>query len=251
MTNHREFVITRSLPSSTRGGREAVAPVSPCGAANDSCGPRRLSCFRVYYGEVGKSNVFRGTIRTVWPNYPNFTAPTAVIWRTVTEPLSTGWPWTRASPARTADRTEAGRDVPFAGPKARAPYLEAGLQSQILLALAFLRRRYDARELLLLRRRVWSIRWKLGCEIRLPLIERAAAVFRLCGDWKQGIARVRCPDCTYDFFVPFSCKSFHLCPSCAQKRTLLLGEYLSEDLLLQLPHRQFVFSIPKCLRVCI
>ena len=73
-------------------------------------------------------------------------------------------------------------------------------------------------------------------KFRLPLIERAAAAFYLCGDWKQGIARVRCADCAYDFFVPFSCKSFFLCPSCSQKRTLLMGEYLSEDLLLQLPH---------------
>jgi len=84
---------------------------------------------------------------------------------------------------------------------------------------------------------------------RLPIIQRAAEAFRLCGDWQKGIARIRCGDCGYDFFCPFSCKSFFLCPSCGQKRTLLLGEYLSDDLLLQLPHRQFVFTIPKCLRV--
>jgi hypothetical protein len=65
---------------------------------------------------------------------------------------------------------------------------------------------------------------------RLPLITRAASAFSLCGDWSQGIARIRCP-------------------SCAQKRTLLVGEYLSEDLLLTLPHRQFVWTIPKVLRV--
>jgi predicted RNA-binding Zn-ribbon protein involved in translation (DUF1610 family) len=86
-------------------------------------------------------------------------------------------------------------------------------------------------------------------KFRLPVIQRAAEAFNLCGDWQEGIARIRCGDCGYDFFVPFSCKSFFLCPSCGQKRTLLLGEYLSEDLLLQLPHRQFVWTIPKCLRV--
>jgi hypothetical protein len=86
---------------------------------------------------------------------------------------------------------------------------------------------------------------------RLPLIQRAVQAFRLCGDWKQGIARIHCADCGYDFFVPFSCKSFFLCPSCSQKRTLLLGEYLSKDLLLTLPHRQFVWTIPKALRVCL
>jgi DNA-directed RNA polymerase subunit RPC12/RpoP len=77
----------------------------------------------------------------------------------------------------------------------------------------------------------------------------AASAFRLCGEWSQGIARIRCPKCGFDRFRPFSCKSYLLCPSCAQKRTLLLGEYLSEDLLLRLPHRQFVWTIPKVLRV--
>jgi hypothetical protein len=92
---------------------------------------------------------------------------------------------------------------------------------------------------------------------RLPLIARAASAFsplggalrRLCCDWSQGIARIRCPECCFDRFRPFSCKSCLLCPSCAQKRTLLVGEYLSENLPLTLPHRQFVWTIPKALRV--
>lgn len=83
---------------------------------------------------------------------------------------------------------------------------------------------------------------------RLPLIARAAAAFDACGHWENGIARIRCTDCGYDYFRPFSCKSFFLCPSCGQKRTLLLGEYLADDLLLRLPHRQFVWTIPKALR---
>ncbi|MEI6389404.1 MAG: transposase zinc-binding domain-containing protein, partial [Spirochaetota bacterium] len=36
------------------------------------------------------------------------------------------------------------------------------------------------------------------------------------GDWENGIARIRCSDCGYDYFRPFSCKSFFLCPSCGQ-----------------------------------
>jgi hypothetical protein len=31
---------------------------------------------------------------------------------------------------------------------------------------------------------------------------------------------------------------FDLCPSCSQKRTLLFGEHMNEQLLLLLPHRQ-------------
>jgi len=72
--------------------------------------------------------------------------------------------------------------------------------------------------------------------------------FACCADWTKGVARIRCEDCGHSYFRPFSCKVFHLCPSCDQKRTLLYAEYLSEDLLLNLPHRQFVFTIPKILR---
>ena len=65
------------------------------------------------------------------------------------------------------------------------------------------------------------------------------------------MARIRCtnPRCRAEYFRPFSCSVFHLCPSCSQKRTLLLGEYINERLLLRLPHRQFVFTLPKVLRV--
>ena len=45
------------------------------------------------------------------------------------------------------------------------------------------------------------------------------------------------------------CRGFHLCPSCSQKRSLLFAEYLDEQLLLTLPHRPFVFTLPKALRV--
>nr|ADM26830.1 ISCR20 transposase [Escherichia coli] len=72
--------------------------------------------------------------------------------------------------------------------------------------------------------------------------------FTDCADWSKGVARIRCEDCGHSYFRPFSCKVFHLCPSCDQKRTLLYAEYLAEDLLLDLPHRQFVFTIPKILR---
>jgi len=86
---------------------------------------------------------------------------------------------------------------------------------------------------------------------RLKRISRVVERFETCGDYTKGIARIQCsnPECRFEYFRPFSCKGFYLCPSCSQKRTLLFAEYLDEQLLLQLPHRQFVFSIPKALRV--
>ena len=56
------------------------------------------------------------------------------------------------------------------------------------------------------------------------------------------------PECKEEFFRPFSCKGFHLCPSCSQKRTLLFAEYMANDLLLRLPHRLVTLTLPKMLR---
>ena len=79
---------------------------------------------------------------------------------------------------------------------------------------------------------------------RLERISKAVERFVACGDYSRGVARIRCtnPRCGAEYFRPFSCSVFHLCPSCSQKRTLLLGEYINERLLLRLPHRQFVFK---------
>jgi len=91
---------------------------------------------------------------------------------------------------------------------------------------------------------------RLG-KFRLQRITKAVERFLGCGDYSRGVARIQCtnPDCRAEYFRPFSCSVFHLCPSCSQKRTLLLGEYMNEQLLLRLPHRQLVWTLPKVLRV--
>ena len=88
-------------------------------------------------------------------------------------------------------------------------------------------------------------------KFRLQRISHVVDKFESCGDYTNGIARIQCsnPECRLEYFRPFSWKGFYLCPSCSQKRTLLFAESLDEQLLLPLPHRQFVFSIPKALRV--
>jgi hypothetical protein len=82
-------------------------------------------------------------------------------------------------------------------------------------------------------------------------IAKAMERFLVCGDYSRGIPRIKCtnPESKNEPFRPFSCKVFHLCPSCSPKRTLLFGEYTNERLLLRLPHRQIVFTFPKVLRV--
>ena len=69
-----------------------------------------------------------------------------------------------------------------------------------------------------------------------------------CGDLHNGFARVKCKDCGHEYLLAFSCKRRHFCPSCHQKRVVEFGEWLCTDVLKKVPHRHFIFSIPKMLR---
>ena len=70
-----------------------------------------------------------------------------------------------------------------------------------------------------------------------------------CGDLRCGFARVRCDHCGHEYLLAFSCKGRHFCPSCHQKRVVEYGEWLLTDVLKKVPHRHWVFGIPKRLRI--
>ena len=66
---------------------------------------------------------------------------------------------------------------------------------------------------------------------------------------KHGFARVRCPRCREEFLVPYSCRGRCFCPSCHEKRALEKAGWVAEHVCAEVPHRQFVFTIPKRLRI--
>jgi len=82
-----------------------------------------------------------------------------------------------------------------------------------------------------------------------PKIAWGPEKFLECGDLQQGFARVRCRDCGHKFFVAFSCRGRCFCPSCHQKRALQTALWVSQEVCAAVPHRQFVFTIPKRLRI--
>jgi hypothetical protein len=47
----------------------------------------------------------------------------------------------------------------------------------------------------------------------------------------------------------FSCRTRGFCPSCHAKRLEEWDEWMREELLLDVSHRQVVFTIPKMLRI--
>jgi hypothetical protein len=82
-----------------------------------------------------------------------------------------------------------------------------------------------------------------------PAIDGAVEKFLECGDVHQGFARVRCPECAYEFFVAFSCRGRCFCPSCHGKRALEKAGWVAEHICAEVAHRQFVFTMPKRLRI--
>jgi hypothetical protein len=77
---------------------------------------------------------------------------------------------------------------------------------------------------------------------------RAVERFLDCGVLESGFARVRCERCHAEFLVAFSCKVRILCPSCHAKRLEIWSDWLHHELLYAVPHRQYVFTVPKRLR---
>jgi hypothetical protein len=82
-----------------------------------------------------------------------------------------------------------------------------------------------------------------------PIVKDVVERYLDCGNPRCGFARIRCPRCRAEYLLMFSCKTRGFCPSCHAKRLEEWGEWMRETLLLDVPHRQVVFVIPKMLRV--
>jgi len=82
-----------------------------------------------------------------------------------------------------------------------------------------------------------------------PIIQEVVDRYLDCGNPMCGFARIRCPNCGEEHLLMFSCKTRGFCPSCHAKRREEWGEWMREELLLDVPHRQVVFTVPKMLRL--
>ena len=85
---------------------------------------------------------------------------------------------------------------------------------------------------------------RLRRAVETQVIER----FIECGDPHHGFARIYCDACGHDYLLAYSCKTRYFCPSCHQKRVLLYCDWVEANVLAPVPHRQYVFTVPKLLR---
>ena len=87
---------------------------------------------------------------------------------------------------------------------------------------------------------------------KLPALhpEAAAAIvaFLACGDLHAGFTRLHCPDCGHEFLLAFTCKQRGLCTSCHQRRTLIEGAVIADEICAPVPHRHIVLTLPRLIR---
>ncbi len=80
------------------------------------------------------------------------------------------------------------------------------------------------------------------------MVEKTVERFLDCGIFRHGFARIRCPDSRREYLLAFSCKTRYFCPSCQAKRVAAFVEWVTEEILEPIDHRQLVWTIPKVLR---
>ena len=81
-----------------------------------------------------------------------------------------------------------------------------------------------------------------------PVVEKTVDRFLECGIFRHGFARLKCGRCSHQALLAFSCKTRYLCPSCQAKRVAAFVEWVTEEVLEAVNHRQYVWTIPRVLR---
>ena len=90
---------------------------------------------------------------------------------------------------------------------------------------------------------------KENAGIVLPFhLEREFKKYLTCGIPAYGMARFHCSCCQKDKIVAYSCKGRTICPSCTGRRTADTAKHLIEEVIPEVPVRQWVLSMPYAYR---
>ncbi len=80
-------------------------------------------------------------------------------------------------------------------------------------------------------------------------VERELRAFLSCGVLARGFCRLHCDACGKDELVAFSCKRRGFCPSCCGRRMADTAAFLIDEVLPDVPVRQWVLSLPHRVRL--
>ena len=79
-------------------------------------------------------------------------------------------------------------------------------------------------------------------------VDTAVARYLDCGVAEGGFARLKCEACGSERLLTLSCKQRGICPSCDAKRAAAFAALLKDELLENVGHCLWTFTIPKMLR---
>ena len=79
-------------------------------------------------------------------------------------------------------------------------------------------------------------------------VHREFRNFIKCGVLAHGFACARCSACHHEFLIGFSCKCRGICPSCTTRDMAEIAARIRENVIGQIPIRQWVISFPKRIR---
>ena len=82
-------------------------------------------------------------------------------------------------------------------------------------------------------------------------VKRELRAYLSCGILSHGFARVYCKDCRRDLVVPLSCKTRGFCPSCGGRRMADTAAFLVDEVIPDVPMRQWVLTFPREVRYLI
>jgi len=95
---------------------------------------------------------------------------------------------------------------------------------------------------------VWEERFERKYGFWRGFIDTVVARYLDCGTVEAGFARLRCEACGAEKLLTLSCKQRGICPSCDAKRAAAFAAFLKDELLENVCHSLWTFTIPKMLR---
>jgi hypothetical protein len=95
---------------------------------------------------------------------------------------------------------------------------------------------------------VWEERFEKKYGFWRGFVDAVVARYLDCGVAEAGFARLKCDDCGSERLLTLSCKQRGICPSCDAKRAAAFAAFLKDELLENVGHCLWTFTLPKMLR---
>ena len=95
---------------------------------------------------------------------------------------------------------------------------------------------------------IWEERFEKKYGFWRGFVDQVVARYLDCGVEEAGFARLKCDTCGAERLLTLSCKQRGLCPSCDAKRAAAFAAFLKDELLENVGHCLWTFTLPKMLR---